>query len=306
LKFIHTHVRGFVHALRVINPIVAAPIMPAVQVLVTCLLAAHAADALTVPPSIRVLRPSAAAPSPVLVAAKASPAAPRNAQGIAVAWGVCGFLGILASAIKRLAPIAMQPFLQRDLSWLQWGFYGGSMGIFAYVEGYGAFQKKFSPLVVERAMTLKQSTSPVHIALAPFYSMGLMHATKKRKIVSWSVSMSVAMVVGIVKRLPCTWHHAATRPHTISSTTRPYHLHKHAHAPCAPAPRHRTSASPRSSHALLPPSPASCMTADPWRSIVDAGVCTGLAWGAASIVIIYARALAGTPPGVDPCLPSSS
>ena len=54
------------------------------------------------------------------------------------------------------------------------------------------------------------------------------------------------------------------------------------------------------------PSPASCMTADPWRSIVDAGVCTGLAWGAASIVIIYARALAGTPPGVDPCLPSSS
>jgi hypothetical protein len=285
--------------------------MPAVQVLVTCLLAAHAADALTVPPSIRVLRPSAAAPSPVLVAAKASPAAPRNAQGIAVAWGVCGFLGILASAIKRLAPIAMQPFLQRDLSWLQWGFYGGSMGIFAYVEGYGAFQKKFSPLVVERAMTLKQSTSPVHIALAPFYSMGLMHATKKRKIVSWSVSMSVAMVVGIVKRLPCTWHHAATRPHTISSTTRPHHLHKHAHAPCAhapcaPAPRHRTSASPHSSHALLPPSPASCMTADPWRSIVDAGVCTGLAWGAASIVIIYARALAGTPPGVDPCLPSSS
>ena len=78
------------------------------------------------------------------------------------------------------------------------------MGIFAYVEGYGAFQKKFSPLVVERAMTLKQSTSPVHIALAPFYSMGLMHATKKRKIVSWSVSMSVAMIVGIVKRLPCT------------------------------------------------------------------------------------------------------
>ena len=48
------------------------------------------------------------------------------------------------------------------------------------------------------------------------------------------------------------------------------------------------------------------MTADPWRSIVDAGVCTGLAWGAASIVITYARALAGTPPGVDPGLPSSS
>ena len=170
-----------------------------------CLLAACClshAHALTLPPhSVRGLRP--AAPAPLIVAAS-TPAAPvPSAQGIAVAWGVCGFLSILASAIKRLAPIALQPLLQRDLSWLQWGFYGGAMGIFAYVEGYGAFQKKFSPLVVERAMTLKQGASPMNVALAPFYSMGLMHATKKRKIVSWSVSLSVAMIVGVVKRLPC-------------------------------------------------------------------------------------------------------
>jgi len=214
-----------------------------------CLLAACClshAHALTLPPhSVRGLRP--AAPAPLIVAAS-TPAAPvPSAQGIAVAWGVCGFLSILASAIKRLAPIALQPLLQRDLSWLQWGFYGGAMGIFAYVEGYGAFQKKFSPLVVERAMTLKQGASPMNVALAPFYSMGLMHATKKRKIVSWSVSLSVAMIVGVVKRLPY-----------------------------------------------------------PWRSIVDAGVCTGLAWGGASIIAIYVKALRGTPPGVDPCLPSSS
>ena len=120
-----------------------------------------------------------------------------------MAWGVCGFLGILASALKRLAPIALQPILQRDLSWLQWGFYGGSMGIFAYVEGYGAFQKKFSPMVVQRAMTLKEDASATNTVLAPFYSMGLIHATRKRKIVSWSVSLSVAFIVGIVKRLPC-------------------------------------------------------------------------------------------------------
>ena len=121
------------------------------------------------------------------------------------------------------------------------------MGVFAYVEGYGAFQKKFSPLVVERAMTLKSGASAANVALAPFYSMGLMHATKKRKIVSWSVSLSVAMLVGVVKRLPY-----------------------------------------------------------PWRSIVDAGVCTGLIWGGASLVVIYARALFGTPPGVDPCLPEAA
>jgi hypothetical protein len=34
------------------------------------------------------------------------------------------------------------------------------------------------------------------------YSMGLIHATKKRKIVSWSVTVGVAVIVAAVKRLP--------------------------------------------------------------------------------------------------------
>jgi len=170
-----------------------------------------------------------------------------RASGIAVAWGVCGFLGILASAIGRLAPIAMQPFALGDLTLVQWGLYGGCMAGFAYVEGYGAFQKKFSPLVVRRAMTLNDAAhrSLLHVVLAPFYSMGLLHATRKRRIVSWSVSLTVGVLVGVVKRLPY-----------------------------------------------------------PWRSIVDAGVCTGLCWGGASILAFYVRALAGTPPGVDPELPA--
>jgi hypothetical protein len=32
--------------------------------------------------------------------------------------------------------------------------------------------------------------------------MGLIHATKKRKIISWSVTTGVAMIVAAVKRLP--------------------------------------------------------------------------------------------------------
>ena len=69
-------------------------------------------------------------------------------------------------------------------------------------------------------------------------------ATKKRKTVSWSISLGVAMVVGVVKRLPY-----------------------------------------------------------PWRSIVDAGVVTGLLYGGTSIAIMYVRALLGKPPTADPCLP---
>ena len=79
---------------------------------------------------------------------------------------------------------------------------------FAYVEGYKGFQKKFSPLVVKRSFTLipgKNGTNWLHFILAPLYSMGLIHATKKRQIVSWSVTIGVAAIVAAVKRLPYPW-----------------------------------------------------------------------------------------------------
>lgn len=78
---------------------------------------------------------------------------------------------------------------------------------FAYVEGYKGFQTKFSPLVVSRSFTLcgNGKTPFHHILFGPFYSMGLFHATKKRKIISWSVTTGVAMIVALVKRLPYPW-----------------------------------------------------------------------------------------------------
>jgi len=71
-----------------------------------------------------------------------------------------------------------------------------------------ASKKKFSPLVVARAQTLQpfEKGSPIHHTLfGPFYAMGLFHATKKRKIVSWSVSIGVGLIVAAVKRFPYPW-----------------------------------------------------------------------------------------------------
>ena len=100
-------------------------------------------------------------------------------------------------------------------------------------------------LRADGALSLGDAGRPIaHKILAPFYSMGLFHATKKRRTVSWSVSFGVFVLVGLVKRLPY-----------------------------------------------------------PWRAIVDAGVCTGLCWGGASILAISARALGGTTPSIDPELP---
>lgn len=74
---------------------------------------------------------------------------------------------------------------------------------FAYVEGYKGFQKKFAPLVVARSRTI--SKKPLQVFFAPLYSMGLFHATRKRLIVSWCVTLGVASIVAVVKKLPYPW-----------------------------------------------------------------------------------------------------
>lgn len=138
---------------------------------------------------------------------------------------------------------------------MQWVMYGGFSALMAYAEGFKGFQKKFSPLVVKRALTLDASAEdgggrrrrragPLRILLAGPYSMGLFHATKKRKTVSWGLTTGVLCLVQLVKRLPY-----------------------------------------------------------PWRSIVDAGVVVGLSYGTLSICVIWARALMGRAPSIDPALP---
>lgn len=124
-------------------------------------------------------------------------------------WGSCGVVYILAKAIKRVVPIALEPFTKAEgvvpLTQVQLAAYVITCLWFAYVEGYKGFQLKFSPLVVSRSFTLQPSSPPIHVLLAPLYSMGLFHATKKRMIVSWSVTIGVAAIVAAVKRMPYPW-----------------------------------------------------------------------------------------------------
>ena len=129
---------------------------------------------------------------------------------LASLWGASGVAYILMKAIRRVLPIALEPFSKADgiipLTNFQLGAYVLTCLFFAYAEGYKGFQLKFSPLVVARSFTLKPKTSPIHhLLLAPLYSMGLFHATKKRMIVSWSVTIGVATIVAAVKKMPYPW-----------------------------------------------------------------------------------------------------
>lgn len=212
-------------------------------------------SAITAPPPSRGLLgflgskalPKKGAPAVARSRLRSASVAPMK-PSVSSHWGVVGVMAILANAIGRLAPIAAEPFKRGGLASFHWASYAVMIVVFAYVEGYKAFQLKFSPLVVSRAFTLGPQggrATALRSMFAPFYSMGLFHATRKRKIISWTISLAVIAIVGAVKRLPY-----------------------------------------------------------PWRSIVDAGVVSGLTWGVTSIGCIYVKALRGNLPDVSTELPA--
>ncbi len=109
----------------------------------------------------------------------------RNVLGL---WGVLQVVSVLANAIKRLYPIAIQPMIQKDMLPIHWAMYVVWSLYMGYAEGYKAFQLKFSPLVVERAFSLLNNPSFLNILLAGPYSMGMFGASRKRMIVSWAIT----------------------------------------------------------------------------------------------------------------------
>lgn len=123
----------------------------------------------------------------------------KNVLGL---WGVFQVISILANAIKRLIPIALQPFFQKDMQPIQWGMYAAWCVFMIYNEGYKAFQLKFSPLVVNRAFGISKNPSVLKYIFAGPYSMGLFGADRKRMIVSWSITAGVFSLVKLVKLLP--------------------------------------------------------------------------------------------------------
>jgi hypothetical protein len=121
------------------------------------------------------------------------------------AWGISYVVATIANAIRRLLPIALQPYMNFDISQSQLAAYVCWTGFMLYTEGYKAFHQKFAPLVVKRACTLKDNYSALNVLFAGPYCMGMYNATKKRKIVSWTITVGVTGLVFLVKHLPYPW-----------------------------------------------------------------------------------------------------
>jgi len=124
--------------------------------------------------------------------------------GAAGWWGVVGVIAILGNAIYRLTPIALAAH-DVALTTIHWVVLAVWVVFMGYSEGYRAFHKAFSPRVVARAQYLAAHPRPFHIAIAPLYCMGLVHATKKRLIVSWCVTLGIIGLVLLVRQLDQPW-----------------------------------------------------------------------------------------------------
>jgi hypothetical protein len=124
---------------------------------------------------------------------------------IVFAWGTAGVTALLGQAIYRLTPQALEPLVHGNLTPFQVALYVGWVLFAGYTEGYRAFQGRFSPRVVARAVYLAKNRDPWHVALAPLFCMSFFHATRRGLIAAWTVTLLVLVAVMIVRQLPQPW-----------------------------------------------------------------------------------------------------
>jgi hypothetical protein len=73
-----------------------------------------------------------------------------------------------------------------------------SLIFMGYAEGYKGFHLKFSPRVAARALYVRDNPTFLRVLFAPLFCMGYFHATKKRKIVSYSLTaMIILLIIGV-------------------------------------------------------------------------------------------------------------
>ena len=120
------------------------------------------------------------------------------------AWGLTGILLLIGSAVYRLTVRAFEAF-SSPFQWYHWAALAFIVVSMAYMEGYRAFQKGFSPRVAARARYLKNHPDALHALLAPFFCMAYFHAPRRRKITSVSVTAGIIVLVMLVRLLPQPW-----------------------------------------------------------------------------------------------------
>jgi len=119
-------------------------------------------------------------------------------------WGISGVSLILIWAIVRLSRVALEGFTF-SFAWYHWLSLTAIVLFMSYSEGYKGFQRHFSPRLAARARYLQENPTVMHVLLAPLFCAAFFHTTAKRKVVVYTLTIGIVILVMLVRRLDQPW-----------------------------------------------------------------------------------------------------
>lgn len=119
-------------------------------------------------------------------------------------WGVAGVSLLLSFAVYRLTVVAIDAFAF-PFQWYHWLVLFGNIAFMAHSEGYKGFQKGFSPRVAARARYLKYNPRLSHVLVAPLFCMSYFFATRKRLVITYTLTLGIVLLVIIFHQISQPW-----------------------------------------------------------------------------------------------------
>ncbi|MFZ1360495.1 MAG: hypothetical protein WAS27_00455 [Candidatus Saccharimonadales bacterium] len=123
---------------------------------------------------------------------------------VAAIWGVTGIVLLLASAIVRLTPSALE-VVHYELAWWQWLLLVLWCVFMVLSEGYDGFQKRLVPRIYTRARQLYKKGSVAERVFAPLYCMNYFHAEARRMIIAYTAIFLIITAVIVVRTMSQPW-----------------------------------------------------------------------------------------------------
>ena len=123
---------------------------------------------------------------------------------IAAIWAIFGLVLLLGYASWRLSAYTIESF-SMPLNWLHWLVFISFLGFMMHSEGYKGFQKSFSPRFAARTKYLLHNATFTQTVLAPLFSMGYFHATKRRVIATFLLTIMIVAFILAFRFVPQPW-----------------------------------------------------------------------------------------------------
>jgi hypothetical protein len=130
--------------------------------------------------------------------------APGALGRVGALWGSAGLAALLMVCALRLWPHAVDGV--REVTTLGQAL-GGALIVagIAWAEGYRGFWCGLSPLVAARSRWLAQHPRPLLLLMAPVFTLGMLHATRRRLIRAWALTAMITGFIVAVPLLPSPW-----------------------------------------------------------------------------------------------------